>query len=474
MTAAADRAGDLVDLAITREVTRTSVVRALASAAEDGQARGGEGQASALQVDLGMRFPIHAVSVRWNDPDWPGEGAAVRLAFSSDGLTWIEPDVIASTGADGEIRAVIAAGETSWTRHVRVSATPSTADATMKFAQLHVWCEAATLDLIVFRKLLDVDFNILHERPGAVLHTSYSLVSAERPRTKALVGIALLENGAFGNCLVQYYVAISAARALDLKLIKIPKIDRSQAIFLKERLTCHGITFIPADEPLPDDGYFLSGMFFDVPFQQMVNARSPMSMREVVHTYIRQVFNGLPAVFPDKPEDQLIIHIRSGDIFSTWIDPNYPQPPLAFYRMVIERLLAEDRIRSVRMVFENRANPVIPALEAYVEGIGLPLSTQSGTLVDDVAAIANGRYLVFGFGSFGPGVCHLSERVDQVFYFSCNWPQGFQSIETVGHVVEVRDVGGGYMKIGEWTNSEAQRRLMVEYPAENLAFDDRI
>ncbi len=179
-------------------------------------------------------------------------------------------------------------------------------------------------------------------------------------------------------------------------------------------------------------------------------------------------------MFPDKPEDQLIIHIRSGDIFSTWIDPNYPQPPLAFYRMVIERLRAEGRIGSIKMVFENRANPVIPALEAYVESIGLPLTTQSGTLVDDVAAIANGRYLVFGFGSFGPGVCHLSERIDQVFYFSCNWPQGFQSIETVGRAIEVRDVGSGYMKVGEWTNSEAQRRLMIEYPAENLAFDDRI
>lgn len=471
MTATADRGRDLVDLAVTREVTQTSDGRSLASAAADPSAHGGEGRAFALQVDLGLRFPIHAVSLNLTEPGRSGEGAALRLAFSSDGQTWVEPEVVAQAEADGEIRAVIAAGEAGWGRHVRASVA---ADAELTITRLHVWCEAPMLDLIVFRRLIEVDFNILHERPGAVLHTSYSLVSADRPRTKALVGIALLENGAFGNCLVQYYVAISVARALGLKLIKIPKIDRSQAIFLKERLTCHGITFIPADEPLPDDGYFLSGMFFDVPFQQMVNARSPLSMREVVHTYIRRVFNGLPEVFPDKPEDQLIIHIRSGDIFSTWIDPNYPQPPLAFYRMVIERLRAEGRIGSIKMVFENRANPVIPALEAYVESIDLPLTTQSGTLVDDVAAIANGRYLVFGFGSFGPGVCHLSERVDQVFYFSCNWPQGFQSIETVGRAIEVRDVGGGYMKIGEWTNSEAQRRLMVEYPAENLAFDDRI
>ncbi len=67
-----------------------------------------------------------------------------------------------------------------------------------------------------------------------------------------------------------------------------------------------------------------------------------------------------------KPDDQLLIHIRSGDIFSTWVAPHYPQPPLAFYKLVIQRLLAEKRIASIKMVFENRLNPVIPALEAYI------------------------------------------------------------------------------------------------------------
>ena len=28
------------------------------------------------------------------------------------------------------------------------------------------------------------------------------------------------------------------------------------------------------------------------------------------------------------------------------------------------------------------------------------------------------------------------------------------------------------MKVGEWQNTDAQRRTMVDYPAEALAFDD--
>ena len=469
MAEAADRIEDLVDLAAPREITRTVEGAPPAPAAGRPAEPDRAGESLTLVVDLGVRFPIHAVSVSLDGARRSEVVTDLRLAFSQDGSAWSEPPIAARSAADREIRAVLAAGEGRWTRHVRAVVPAGSASAR---ARLHVWCEATTLDLIVFRAQLGVAFNILHEHAGAVLHTSYSLVSAEPPRSKALVGIALLENGAFGNCLVQYAIAIAVARALRLTYVKIPKIDRSQVIFLKERLTCAGITFIPADEPLPDDGYFLSGMFFDTPFQPVVDARDPLPMRAIVHTYIRPLFNGLPAVFPAKPEDELIIHIRSGDIFSTWVDPHYPQPPLAFYRMVIDRLLAEGRIRSVKLVFENRLNPVIAEVEAYAARRGLPVEIQSESLISDVAALVNGRYLVFGLGTFGPGICHLSDHVEQVFYFASNWPQGFQSIPTIGKVVEVRDLEGRYMKVGEWQNTDAQRRTMVDYPAEALAFDD--
>ena len=124
------------------------------------------------------------------------------------------------------------------------------------------------------------------------------------------------------------------------------------------------------------------------------------------------------------------------------------------------------------MVFENRLNPVIPVLESWIAEIGVPLTTQSGTLIDDVAALMNGRYLVFGLGTFGPGVCQLSEHVEQVFYFASGWPQHFKSIPTIGRVVEVLDVAGDYTKVGEWDNSPERCALMLEYPAEKLAFDD--
>ena len=430
-------------------------------------ADGAPSGATWLEIDLGARFSIHTI-VLAGDVGGPVTSDDFAVAFSADGLVWTEPGVAFRHVGAGAAAAFITADPASWARHVRVAVLdPARIDA------VQVRAEENAVDLIGLRKTLALNVTLLHEAPDANVYTSYSLQGSARRTSGALVGLSLFENGAFGNCLVQYFIAVSVARALNLKYITVPKVDRSKVIFLTSRLVCEGNTFIPPDEDLPDDGYFLSGLFFDpTQFHRLVTLQNPPDMKEIVHSVIRPLFNGLPARVPEKPDDQLIIHIRSGDIFSTWVDPHYPQPPFAFYRMVIDRMLAEGRIRSVKLVFENRLNPVIAEVEAYAEDLGLPVTTQSESLVADVAALVNGRYLVFGLGTFGPAICHLSERVDQVFYFSSGSPQGFQAIPTIGKVVEVRDLASRYIKVGQWQNTEAQRRMMVEYPIDDLVFDD--
>ena len=94
MAAAADPTGDLVDVAVTRKIFRSV-----------------EGEAITLQVDLGERFPIHAVSVSGTGP--AGE-AALRLTFSSDGQAWSEIEATEQSAAAGEVRAHVPAGPESW------------------------------------------------------------------------------------------------------------------------------------------------------------------------------------------------------------------------------------------------------------------------------------------------------------------------------------------------------------------------
>ncbi|WP_244025367.1 coagulation factor 5 8 type domain-containing protein [Methylobacterium sp. J-048] len=419
-----------------------------------------------MEIDLGGRFPIHSIVVM--DGEGGAPAADVAVLFSQDGASWSEPGIEGRQRAAGFRAAFIEPDERAWARLVRVAVSASETNAAVQ-----VRCDEAAFDLIALRAMLDLDVTLLNEKPGANAFTSYSLGSGPRRKSRTLVGVSTFQNGAFGNCLIQYIIALSVAKALNLKYVAVPKFDRSKVIFLTERLTRDGITFLPPDEELPADGYFLSGLFFDpTQFQRQVSLDAPPDSRAIIQGMIRPLFNGLPATFPAKADDQLLIHIRSGDIFSTWVDPHYPQPPFAFYRMVIDRLLGEGRIRSVKLVFENRLNPVIAEVEAYAGSLGLPVETQSESLVADVAALVNGRYLVFGLGTFGPAICHLSERVEQVFYFASNWPQIFRGIPSIDKVVEVRDIAERYIKVGEWQNTDAQRRMMIDYPAEALVFDD--
>ncbi|SDA24872.1 hypothetical protein SAMN02799622_03502 [Methylobacterium sp. UNC378MF] len=421
------------------------------------------------QIDLGLRFPVHSIEIaRAGVADTP----EVRIAFSDDGETWTYPEIVPrADGAAAIASILIAPSETSWTRYIRVSTSALAADDA---GNTRVWTERSAFDLIVWRNLMNADFDLVSERPGIDLYRGYRLLGHPEQRSLSIVGIDLYENGAFGNFIIQCLLAIGICVALKLKYIKLPARDRSEVLDYAEPREIGGITFIPASHPLPTDGYFLSGMFFDVQIQKLAGDLEQERSRHIITNYIRPLFNRLPTRFPTKPDDQLLIHIRSGDIFSTWVAPHYPQPPLAFYKLVIERLISEKGIASIKLVFENRLNPVISELEAYIVGLGIPLETQSGTLADDVAALVNGRYLVFGLGTFGPGVCHLSERVEEVYYFASGWPQHFRGIPTIGKIVEVVDRAGAYTKVGEWDNSPERRQMMIDYPIEQLAFDDQM
>lgn len=421
------------------------------------------------QIDLGLRFPVHSIEIAQ-----PGaaDTPEVRIVFSDDGETWAAPEIVPrADDAATTAPILIAPAETSWTRYIRVS---TNALATDDAGNTRVWTERGAFDLIVWRNLMNADFDLVSERPGIDLYRGYRLLGHPEQRSLSIVGIDLYENGAFGNFIIQCLLAIGICIALKLKYIKLPARDRSEVLDYAEPREIGGITFIPASHALPTDGYFLSGMFFDVQIQKLAGDLEQERSRHIITNYIRPLFNRLPPRFPTKPDDQLLIHIRSGDIFSTWVAPHYPQPPLAFYKLVIERLITEKGIASIKLVFENRLNPVISELEAYIVALGIPLETQSGTLADDVAALVNGRYLVFGLGTFGPGVCHLSERVEEVYYFASGWPQHFRGIPTIGKIVEVVDRAGAYTKVGEWDNSPERRQMMIDYPIEQLAFDDRM
>ncbi|MER2198330.1 discoidin domain-containing protein [Methylobacterium brachiatum] len=426
------------------------------------------------QVDLERRFPLSAIVVH-NRREHAREAArSLRVEVSDDGSNWtlIHAGLTHFRARGQAIPLQLPLAGLVWARFVKVSLDER---QPLVLSQVEVFVERPAYELIGLREDLDLDVPLLAEAPGAVEQMSYALVGAPGTRDAPLIGVSLVLNGALGNGLMQHTMAIAVARKFGLRYFKLATRDTSGVIARTEPVDLGGLTFLPSPHPLPAGGWFLEGYFWELEHHARFarDLVTPSQRRETVRTIIHPLYNLLPPVFAPKPADELIVHIRSGDVFSTWVNAAYIQPPLAFYTLVIDRFLQAGRITRVKLVYENRLNPVIDALEAHLAARAIPFSVQSGTIVEDTAAMVNGRHLVFGFGTLGPAICYLSDAVETVVSFSNGHDHGFREIPTVGNVVEVFDAGD-YIRPGSWNNSPEQRRMMVEYPESSLRIEGTI
>jgi hypothetical protein len=344
-----------------------------------------------------------------------------------------------------------------WARYVRLELNER---HYFHLAQVEIFVETKYARVAEIGRALGFQLPILRE-PNSVYPEMYQIVSSKPASLREnLIGLKVNENGAFGNCVIQYANAIEIALSAGLEYIQLglgglARLDKS--------FIAGGITFLPADAPIPDFGCFLEGYFFHTPPSRV---RTCESYHSIIKDVVKSLFPGV--VSEPKSHDEFAIHIRSGDIFSSWVHADYVQPPLAFYILVIEKLLEEGMITKVKMVFEDRQNPVIDPLEKYLRDHNIPYSCQSGTVIADINALINARHMAYGVGTFGPAICHFSNTIENVFNFV---PEGANSIGKIPNITRfynVIDESNGYIKTGEWINNEKQRSMMIEYPIENL------
>lgn len=145
---------------------------------------------------------------------------------------------------------------------------------------------------------------------------------------------------------------------------------------------------------------------------------------------------------------ELVIHIRSGDIFDVNPHPAYVQPPLWFYTSVIRKH------ETAKVVYEDMKNPCAAVLTQRY-------SSQSETMERDLVALLAARNAAVGYGTFGLMVFLLSQNLKRIYVPAYAIPNVFPGdtgdVEVIG--VELP----GYIRLGEWKNTPAQRSLMLSY-----------
>lgn len=121
----------------------------------------------------------------------------------------------------------------------------------------------------------------------------------------------------------------------------------------------------------------------------------------------------------------------------------------------------------VHIVCEDDANPVIAALLRALLARGFPVRMETRSLQDDIQFLLRARTVAIGRGSFMPGVLAMSDNAETVIMFDHCQLWGGRDVRTV----RISDENGAYNAdiMRNWQNTEAQRRLMIDYPLSALS-----
>jgi len=177
----------------------------------------------------------------------------------------------------------------------------------------------------------------------------------------------------------------------------------------------------------------------------------PYVMKEYFQKYIKPIFK-IQTENNHVTNDKIIhIHFRGGDIFSSNPHKAYVQPPLSYYKNII------NDYDSIKLVCEDKKNPCINELlkQENVEYI-------SNTLEKDLFILSNVSNLVIGFGTFGFLLYLMNPHLKKLFvpdFFVNELPKGSWGNDINVHIINLPN----YIKVGEWKNSEEQKKKLLEY-----------
>ena len=139
------------------------------------------------------------------------------------------------------------------------------------------------------------------------------------------------------------------------------------------------------------------------------------------------------------PENDLVIHIRSGDIFSSTPHPYYVPPPLAYYTKQIDK----KNYDNILIICEDKKNPVVnKLLELYKNA-----TYTKNSLQKDIELILGASNIVFSVGTFIPSLMLISDNIKYLY----------------GKELNNEELEDYYKVMKPWKNTEKQRDYILTY-----------
>jgi hypothetical protein len=252
--------------------------------------------------------------------------------------------------------------------------------------------------------------------------------------------IIQLWTGRTGNNILQIIRAIHYAVINSHNLIKF----QQHSLLTSNMITLDNIDNI--------DNSHINDTFFSLKKYNLTDPE-PYVMKEYFQKYIKPIFK-IQTERNNKIVDDnktIYIHFRGGDIFSSNPHKAYVQPPLSYYKNITRGY------DIIKLVCEDKKNPCINELlkQENVEYI-------SNTLENDLSILSNISNLVIGFGTFGFLLYLMNPKIKNLYipdFFVNELPTGNWGNDIKLHIIDLPN----YIKVGEWKNSDEQRKIILEY-----------
>ena len=199
--------------------------------------------------------------------------------------------------------------------------------------------------------------------------------------------------------------------------------------------------------------FYWEGPYCEVPLSSEFISSS---MRKVCKEY---VYPHLKVPRVDIPDDTIVIHIRSGDVFDKGVtNPDqYVPNPLTYYMQLIQSFTS-----TLVVTEDDEYNPVVEELKTY------PFVTvQSLTVAEDFATMLSAKNLASsGVGTFAVAAALCSQRIERFYCSNVSISEHLNWHMLVGKEVEVHCMHlDNYIKPGEWRNTDEQRQFILDYKA---------
>lgn len=267
--------------------------------------------------------------------------------------------------------------------------------------------------------------------------------------------------GRFGNSVIQLRNAIFLAETLGARTVETVEPHPFFEGNGDERLQFRwGVGQQIPTEPTIAGRFFFLNASPDT-FNRTQKAR-------IYRDYLRSLVSPLIGTpDPRVGEGDIAFHFRAGDIFEAEPHCKYGQPPLSYYLTVAER---EPR-NTIWLVFEDRGNPCVDAVEQALRARNIDVKIQSGSLAEDIRVLMSVKCIAAGTGSFIPAIAQLSSRLRRQYFFDMG---GWYPLRELGvDATIVQDGKGDYRQnimTQNWVRSDEQLRMMLNYPAADFTF----